>query len=593
MKYFIKGNYYFDIDHLNQFRITGPGNHLFLGWSIPSEVEVNVEGYEMRDDSLYIELMFNSAYLSTAVPLVSDIRTIRSYTEQKTPRLTYQELVQQNISDVLPDKVELRIVEGKPELEVSNTYYDDEGILRKYGCVLSFPRDSEVSYNDQRLTVSSAKDLACQITLISNISTQILTNQVFKQDDIYNQITDEAVKDFYFQSTEQVEHLITTEKTSSFEYGTIFPRDWIESADLGRADFTQSTIDYMYEQSMKHISEKGEGWHEDIIGRLKSKVSDESQHIDRKMIDIEPRYIMGFYNLSKKFLTEEKNREKLYLVSQYLLKNAEEQDLITFKKVADNPNQYHFVGNWRDSYLAFPRQKSPLAPYDVNCVFYPISLKIIKRYHEYFYVDDVRRLNELIEKWDQQKTKFRMYHPNGIIGYALALHGSKNKQVTTPHLDESYDLYYGSPSLEEVVSFTKKLVDPEYFYTPVGPMLVASDDEDFSTKEYHGKVIWPKQAAYAVAGLAKQYRRGQREYWPWQVMNLMREALMKTCHACFRGWHELGAVPELYYYDEKEDKAKFYTDQADYEGQMSLIQLWSAVGCRRIIREYVTLINEL
>ncbi|HRP37643.1 MAG TPA: hypothetical protein PLS50_07595 [Candidatus Dojkabacteria bacterium] len=64
--------------------------------------------------------------------------------------------------------------------------------------------------------------------------------------------------------------------------------------------------------------------------------------------------------------------------------------------------------------------------------------------------------------------------------------------------------------------------------------------------------------------------------------------MIKTSEACFRGWKELGAVPELYYYDETNNRARLYTDQTNYEGQMSLIQLWSSVGCRRIIHDYIS-----
>src|SRR5690606_21278000 len=198
-----------------------------------------------------------------------------------------------------------------------------------------------------------------------------------------------------------------------------FPRDWIESADLGKDDLTQDTVDYMYAQSMRFVSETGEGWHEDVVGEYKTKVADMSMHIDRKMIDIEPRYILGLKRLSKKFLTNEENHAKLRLVAHYILANAREQDYITFKKrPSETEEEYHPVGNWRDSYYAFPRQKSPLAPYDVNCVFYPMALRIIREYYQYFQIEDVDGLTELVTKWDRQKEKFRLYHPGGVIGYS-------------------------------------------------------------------------------------------------------------------------------------------------------------------------------
>jgi hypothetical protein len=229
-----------------------------------------------------------------------------------------------------------------------------------------------------------------------------------------------------------------------------------------------------------------------------------------------------------------------------------------------------------------------LSPYDVNCVFYPQSLKIIREFYQFFEIENLSALNELIEYWSQQKNKFRLYHDRNIIGYSLALHGKKHAPLPIAHLDESYDLFYGSPSLEEIVSFAEKAIDPNFFYTPAGPLLVDVDDENFSTEHYHGKVIWPKQAAYAVAGLGKQFRRGLREGWPWPMIEKIKSAVITTSEACFNGWIQLGCVPELYYYDEVEKRARLYTDQAKYEGQMSLIQLWSSVGCRRIIQEYAS-----
>lgn len=120
-------------------------------------------------------------------------------------------------------------------------------------------------------------------------------------------------------------------------------------------------------------------------------------------------------------------------------------------------------------------------------------------------------------------------------------------------------------------------------------MLVAADEDEFTTGMYHGKVIWPKQAAYAVAGLSKQYRYGKSQQWPEPILHQIKESILITCEACFRGWEDLGFVPELYYYDKKKKKARLYVDQKKYEGQMSNIQLWSSVGVRRIIREYLSL----
>ncbi|HEX7018074.1 MAG TPA: hypothetical protein VF209_04175, partial [Patescibacteria group bacterium] len=73
---------------------------------------------------------------------------------------------------------------------------------------------------------------------------------------------------------------------------------------------------------------------------------------------------------------------------------------------------------------------------------------------------------------------------------------------------------------------------------------------------------------------------------PEPVMETIKNAIIVTSEASFKGWEDLQAVPELYYFDDQSSRARFYTDQEEYEGQMSLIQLWSSVGCRRIMREY-------
>src|SRR5690606_10452635 len=202
---------------------------------------------------------------------------------------------------------------------------------------------------------------------------------------------------------------------------------------------------------------------------------------------------------------------------------AKEEDLISFKRIQQQSEEYYVVGNWRDSFHGFPHHRPPLSPYDVNCIFYPLALALLQEYADFFEITDTQILTELLERWRQQKDKFRLYHSRDILGYSLALHGAKHKPLPIAHLDESYDLFYGEPSMQEIVSFAAKLQDENFFYTPVGPLLVAADEEDFGTQHYHGKVIWPKQAAYAVAGLGRQFRRGLQESWPWPVMESIRD----------------------------------------------------------------------
>ena len=589
MKYFIKGNYYFDFDRQNQLRIAGPQNHLLLGFTFPSKMRVKLMFYDLYKNKIIIKLRLSKKVLKAAIPIVTDIRTIRTLTEGVSPKPTFFDLAGANNSEILPNKITKIKRKGQIILQFVNKYNDEFNKNRRYGIKMKFPASYKVEILDKFMHIESEEDIEMVLESVSNIPIKHRIKKItYSESEI---LTSKNISTFqkklYKRSFDEVSHLLMAQKTSSFEYGTIFPRDWIESADLGEGDFSKQTIDYMYKQAMKHISEKGEAWHEDIVGAYREKISGDGESIDRKMIDIEPHYIMGMNFISKKMLLSKDTQQKLRLVGDFVLRKAEENELITFKRIKDTDQEYYKVGDWRDSYNAFPGHKSPLAPSDVNCVFYPTTLKIIKKYHEFFQISDLEYLEKLIEKWDRNKQKFRMYHPGDIVGYTLALHGKKNKQMPIAHLDESYDLFYSVPSMEEVYSFAVKLIDPDFFYTPVGPILVANDEDEFTTKEYHGKVIWPKQAAFAVAGLSRQLRRGVSESWPQQILETISDSIKKTCQACFRGWRDLKVVPELYYYDAKKDKARLYTDQDEYEGQMSLIQLWSLVGLRRIMRDYV------
>jgi hypothetical protein len=587
MRFFIKDDYYFDIDVNNQLRISGPGNHLFLGVSFPHEVPLEIAEYGMKKGKLWIRLQIQAESIAIPTPIVTDIRTLRNHTEQMYPRPTYAELLQKNVIELTP-KTARWVKRGEEKFfEFSNHFREENGLKRTYGTLMCAENGAEIQVEGTSLKLVGSSPLTLYIETISNIRVKDkIRKKIFNSHYLLpRELFSEQLFSIYDRSEEFITHLVRARKTSSFEYGTIFPRDWIESADLGVGDLTQATVDYMYGQSLMHVNDEGEAWHEDAIGQHQARIRNSEEIVDRKMIDIEPRFLLGMRNVSKAFLTSQTTQEKLRRIAKFVLKNATERELISFKKISGS-EEYHIVGNWRDSAKAFPAQQSPVSPYDVNCVFYPMALRVIREFSQFFEIDDLSDLNELIEKWDAQKHKFRLYHTQSLVGYSLALHGKRNVPIPVAHLDESYDLFYGIPSLGEIVSFAQKAIDPNFFYTPVGPLLVDIDDNHFTTQEYHGKVIWPKQAAFAVAGLSRQYRRGIKEGWPWPVIEQIKAAVIATSEACFAGWEQLGSVPELYYYDHEQKRARFYTDQDDYEGQMSHIQLWSSVGCRRIMQDY-------
>lgn len=611
MQFYIKNNYYFDIDVQNQLRISGPENHLFLGLTFPEKTEVIVKSYDLKNGNLKINIEVKASQLTLSLPTVTDIRTLRKYTEQIQPRPTYDELAKKNIEELKPRFILNPRKNKNAAYSFFNVFTDDTGKQRKYGTVISVSDSGSITLKENQLIFETdpSKNLSISISTITNIKIeQRHKKKIFNATYVLpRDLFSPKLLEIYDQSQKYIEHLIRAKKTSSFEYGTIFPRDWIESADIGFGDLSQSTVDYMYRQSMQFVSEEGEGWHENIVGELRTKVGTTTDLIDRKMVDIEPRYILGMHQMSKTLLTDQTIQKKLRSVAKYILQQAERAEYVTFKKLPQNNLQnpqftdapidgYEIVGNWRDSAFAFLNQKSPIAPYDVNCVFYPMSLRVIREFYRFFEVEDLAHLNTLIEKWDKQKLHFRIKNndentTSKLISYSLALYGTDHQPLAISHLDESYDLTYGSPSLEEIIGFAEKIMDPNFFFTPVGPLLVGRNESAFTTEHYHGHVIWPKQCAFSVMGLSKQYRRGLREGWPWPAIETIKAAVVMTAEACFKGWEQLGTVPELYYYDQKENRARFYVDQEKYEGQMSLIQLWSSVGCRRIMQEYASVIK--
>lgn len=586
MEYIVRGNYYVDIDNNHQLRITGPGNHLLCGISLPTTTKPTITHSKLTYDTLTLTLELDEKKVTTHLPLVTDIRTLRSLTEPIIPTPLYTQLAENYPEQVMPEQIKEDSDAQSNSYTFTNSYHD--GADYTYGCRIFLSNKYASTIDGNILTISSQqKPLKIKLQTISNITVETLEDSsLFQVSELDSGSLDPRIYDFYEQSGQDIDHLVRTKKTSSFEYGTIFPRDWIEAADLGEDDFTQKTFDYMYEQSMKYVNDKGEGWHEEIIGQYKTKTEHKSDLVDRKMIDIEPHYILGMSHLSSDFLNRSDIHTKFIAIAQFVIHNAQEQNLISFKRQKETDG-YYLVGNWRDSEKAFYNQKSPLSPYDVNCVFYPEALRHIKTNANYLQIDPHINIDELITKWDRNKQKFRLYHADNLIGYSLALHGKKNLPMPVAHIDESYDLFYNRPSIEEVDSFARKVIDPDYFYTPAGPILVESDARDYSTKQYHGKVIWPKQVAFVVAGLGRQLRYAQEHAWPEVVRHNISDAIITTAEASFYAWRTLDSIPELYYFDDHKNKARLYTDQKDYEGQMSLVQLWSAVGARRIIREYL------
>jgi len=394
----------------------------------------------------------------------------------------------------------------------------------------------------------------------------------------------DTVKYFMKRTSVEIEHLISWGKTSGDNYGTIFPRDWMESADLGLDDLRPEVRMYMYKAALKNVNEKGEGWHEDVVGEYKFEHELAGKDIlDRHMIDIEPKYIIGLESLPYEFLADKEIREKIKRVIKFIIKKAKRNDFITFKK--KNSKEYYDTGNWRDSGWAYKKITPPVAPFDVNVVLYPVALRIISKFQKKLNLRIVN-LKSLIKKWEKKREQYLFKNKDGKIAYSLAVYDVQKgnfKRFKINHLDEAYLYTYDQGSPREIRSFCKRLLDPNYFYTKSGPLIIAKNNNyGYTPAEYHGLVIWTKQVAYTVFGLSKHLKLAITEEWPKELQKLIKETILKICKDMIKVFAFLKAVPEVHYDDN--GTPKFFSYQP--KGQMSKVQLWSAVGARRIFREY-------
>ncbi len=410
------------------------------------------------------------------------------------------------------------------------------------------------------------------------------------------------MKKIWDRTEKEIRHLIPWGKTSGDRFGTIFPRDWMESADLGTHDLNETVRGYMYEASLKNINKKGEGWHEDVVGEYKYEFEISGKDIlDRHMIDIEPHYILGMKFLPNEFFLNKDNREKLKLVANFIANNAREKDYIIFKELPAKRHRpgerYERSGNWRDGAWSFKKVAEGIAPFDVNAVFYLEAVKVLKEFQAKLGIK-ISDIDKLISKWQNKKQEYSFNNPDGRSAYALALFNpepkskkSRWKKMKVNHLDESYLYTYSTATREEIDSFCDRLLDKKYFYTASGPLLIANNNQyGYTTAEYHGLVIWVKQTAFTVLALSRTLKKAIIEDWDKELIKKIKKTMMAISENSFCAFESMGSIPELYWDDN--GKAMLFSDQPNVQVSLSKVQLWSAVGARRIIRKYYQLLTD-
>jgi hypothetical protein len=622
----LKGAYCIEIDQPGQLRIVGPHNHLHYGAVGLYHRELSVRAVSEQSGELTLHLELNPPGGFLPDPAMGHIRGVRELIQiVGQNERTFEDVRRWHPHDLMPSEA---TSDGH-----AVTYTRRFG-PHSYGTRFEFPPGYRLTRDDERrgFQIEGELPVAVICTPFSNPPAKPYSGPLLQPYEPDLSRTDPRLQKFFREliarTDAEYEHLVRYNKTSGFDYGTVFPRDWMEAADLGAQDLEPDAIKYMYTTALRHVNDGGAGWHEEVIGEFKYQREREldalardfheligppqtygthlsSQmygirdflgelFVSRMMIDIEPHYILGLQLIPIADF-DAASLERLRRVAAFVLSQAESRDLITFNKLAPHlrrhsGDEYYGAGNWRDSEWGYKRVHPVIAPYDVNAVFYPQALKLIRAHHAVLEVDR-DRVERLISKWSRVKDRYRFDNPDGLPTYALALYNVRTEDhelrydmLKVNHLDEAYDLFYGDPTEAEVTSFTTRVLSPDYFFTASGPILVGHG-ENFTTAHYHGKVSWAKQTAYAVAGLERQLERARRDHWLDETVSLLQHAVTETSRTSLQAFARLGAIPELHYDDA--GTPRFYSDQPEPEGQMNKVQLWSTAGARRILRTYL------
>ncbi|MDD5110458.1 MAG: hypothetical protein PHI63_04565 [Patescibacteria group bacterium] len=594
----IERGYYVDFDEHRQFRIIGPNNHLYCGLvDIPRHRMVITTVAAPTDAAVTVSGRFLGPALNLYYPVMDDIRTVRVLAGADTFLVARQK----NLDRLVPQHAVRTQREGKTTLEFTRTYAERYW----YRCRFTFPAAVTVKKITRPFTgfrvMSRTTRGAIPFTITAETNDLAIHRPLphyFLKDadelpfDLFG-ARQKIIRAFWERTAVEIEHLIAWGKTSGDRFGTIFPRDWMEAADIGVHDLTPEARGAMYQASLRHVNAKGEGWHEDVVGEYKYEYQMSGRDIyDRHMIDIEPHYLIGLQRLPQEFLLDADVRRTLQRVARYVIAQARSKEFITFKKLPAKDrragNRYYVSGNWRDSEWAFKKVGEDIAPFDVNAVFYPKALAVLKELHRSLQVP-AGDLDQLIAQWQTREQAFRFANKDGTPAYALAVHHitgrGKNlrfSQLKVNHLDESYFYTYGQAGKGRIASFCHRLLDPRYFATAYGPLLIARDnDHGYTNAEYHGQVIWMKQAAFTILGLSKHLKIAVLEHWPAELQQLIKRAMLQVAGGVIDACVKLNAIPELHWVDGT--TPKFFPVSS------SKVQLWSAVGIRRIIRKYMEL----
>ncbi|MCW1930581.1 MAG: hypothetical protein KIH62_004695 [Candidatus Kerfeldbacteria bacterium] len=579
-----------------EFTIIGPNNHLYFGapqyFVKPKDIQSVVSPH---DGELKIDVCPDSRRVQLTTCIQGDVRTYRSQRMHNgiVKLRTVEELA--DLRTVSPQSVQL---EGKT-YTVRRSYgkYFYEHALRfpkgteikttKHGCIAMLPVDAA-----QYTMISRTNDL-CALSHIPKLKT---IAPLQKRIPGFSSTEQKAIHTLLDTSMNEISLMLKWGKTSSDRFGTVFPRDWMETADISRAIFSKDSIDFLYSKALQYVTPQGEGWHEDVVGELREthkKLG--KQVVNRDMIDVEPHYLLGLSAISSSAFRRE--RKKMAAVAQRLYRMAQQRTLVTFKKITSHDRLHHDVfsaaelkgktylprGNWRDIASSFGNANDAVAPFDVNAAFMPQALENALQAQLLSNTSEVR---SVIRWWKSVQDLYRFSNQDGSMAFGLCRYGKKSALLTLNHLDESYYYFYREGTEQELLSFARRMKNPAYFYTSVGPVVTAFNNTiGLDTRSYHGTVIWPKQTAFALLALSKHITLGKQYGWSKDTVKELQAVLVDTVQKSVRAYVRMQHVPELYVCV-KGKPVSFMAQQGTSE-ESSSVQLWSAIALHAMLFEYI------
>lgn len=530
-----------------ELRVVGPHDHLHYGCTGFAAQDFEVDDVKEVGGALQITGKFQLRQPFIPDPAMGHLHWLNQFAKEAEPP-TFDDIFARKPKALAPMAVTL------------TSSWDDHVISYRrlygnhwYGATLSIGGDIELWRDEtaQGFGIKNDHTGWIEYSLVADTDNRIkpAVPKVVKAGRAANSFQQNLLN----RTAAEITHLVQNHKTTGCGHGTVSPRDWLAAADLGEFDLTPAARRHMYQEALRHIAPGGKVEVGYAVGELAANLEDgrkavageirELARADKKigdylrphikirpepegmvvMADVEPRLVLGLQRLRWSQL-EPWVQVRLRQAAAYVIEQATQNTLISVSSRL-----------MRDS-LAFDKLGPLAAPYAVNVVFYPEALRVIAANADRLGVDK-RRAAELYKQWRGKADWYAYINGDGLPVMAMALHGTASPadflQLQVDHFDEAYALYYGRPPASQLQSFAKRWAHPARFgQVPI------------------------KQAAQATAGLQRQLQRRDLDDVTRQLLQL---ALTKTCAATLE------------------------TELAEPSRQ---VELWSAVGARRIIRAY-------